>query len=321
MELNEASEELIDSRKLRVFMAVGRSESYTEAARVLQTVQSAISHSIHDLERELGCGLLRKAGRKMRLTDAGLVLFDHGLRIERTMAETRRALFRSEQRNHPKYSIGTCHSIEHFFLPQVTGKLFKEFPDCTFNVFTRSAKEITKAIRQRRVDIGFSLRPSVMEQLEFQTLFRDSLCFLISPQRPSITAASLSEIESGHHRFAMFAKKSDGNQLVESCLQSCGITPRSIAYFESMAAIKSFAMLGHGIAVLPEWFVLKELERSELINLSYGEPLLRRDWGILIPQGKSMEGVDKAFFERCKDVTRLKKIEGWPIETWPSDSN
>lgn len=310
----KASEEMIDSRKLRVFLAVARCQSYTAAARALNTVQSSVSHTIHDLEKDLSCTLLKKSGRKMIMTEAGLMLLDHGLRLEQAMANTRRALFLAEQKGRHKFSIGSCHSIAQFFLPKITGTLFEAFPDCTFNVLTRSASEITEAVRQRELDIALSLKPSEMDQLEFHTLFKDTLCFLVSSKLNKESPKSLGEIESGRHRFAMFGKNSYTNQIVESYLRSIGISPRSIVYFESMTAIKSFAMLGHGISILPQWVVQEELKQLEIIALPYEHQPLWRHWGILMPTGNKIEEVERLFIDLFATTIKEHGKEGWPIE-------
>ena len=314
MTLLKASDEMIDSRKLRVFLAVARCQSYTAAARALNTVQSAISHTIRDLEKELDCTLLKKTGRKMTMTEAGLLLLDRGLRLEQAMAETRRELFMAEQKGRLKFSIGSCHSIAQIFLPQVAGELFNTFPNCTFNVLTRSASQITEAVRRRELDIALSLRPTEMNQLQFHILFKDTLCFLVSSRLNGESLTTLSEIDSDHHRFAMFGKNSYTNQIVESYLRSIGISPRSFVYFESMAAIKSFAMLGHGISVLPQWVVQKELKESEIVALSYENQPLWRHWGFLMPMGNKMEEVERMFIELFQKIIKEHCEEGWPIE-------
>lgn len=59
---------------LKTFEAVARHESMTKAAAELNLTDSAVSHQLRRLETDLGYDLFRKAGRGIRLTDAGAVL-------------------------------------------------------------------------------------------------------------------------------------------------------------------------------------------------------------------------------------------------------
>lgn len=56
---------------LLAFEAAARHESYTRAAEDLSLSQSAISKQVQALEAQLGLALFQRAGRSVRLTDAG----------------------------------------------------------------------------------------------------------------------------------------------------------------------------------------------------------------------------------------------------------
>ena len=48
-----------------------RTGSFTRTAKNLFLTQSAVSHSMKNLEEEAGCKLLRRQGKKVALTEAG----------------------------------------------------------------------------------------------------------------------------------------------------------------------------------------------------------------------------------------------------------
>ncbi|HWA71754.1 MAG TPA: transcriptional regulator GcvA [Polyangiaceae bacterium] len=56
---------------LRVFEAVARQMSFTNAARELSVTQTAVSHQIKSLEAELGVALFRRSPRRIALTEHG----------------------------------------------------------------------------------------------------------------------------------------------------------------------------------------------------------------------------------------------------------
>ena len=57
-----------DVHQLKVFLAVADNLSFTRAAEVLFLTQSAVSHQISKLERQLGCALFQREGRQVKLT-------------------------------------------------------------------------------------------------------------------------------------------------------------------------------------------------------------------------------------------------------------
>src|ERR1022692_3868802 len=72
---------MLDATRLRVLVAVARSGSVTAAAQALNYAQPSISHHIARLEAETGAKLMERAGRGVRLTDAGRLLAERAEEI------------------------------------------------------------------------------------------------------------------------------------------------------------------------------------------------------------------------------------------------
>src|SRR6266567_300336 len=69
--------------QLNVLCAVARHGSFTRAAEALYIGQPAVSQHVAALERALGTALVFRAGRGVRLTEAGALVVDYGERIGR----------------------------------------------------------------------------------------------------------------------------------------------------------------------------------------------------------------------------------------------
>jgi molybdate transport repressor ModE-like protein len=72
---------MLDVTRLRVLVAIARHGSVTAAARALNYAQPSISHHIARLEAETGARLLERAGRGVRLTEAGRMLAERAEEI------------------------------------------------------------------------------------------------------------------------------------------------------------------------------------------------------------------------------------------------
>jgi DNA-binding transcriptional LysR family regulator len=68
---------MLDLRRLRLLRELDARGTVHETARALDYTPSAISQQLAVLEREAGVRLLERAGRSLRLTEAGLVLVGH----------------------------------------------------------------------------------------------------------------------------------------------------------------------------------------------------------------------------------------------------
>jgi len=71
----------MDLNEIAVFTRVVQAGSFTAAAKTLGMPKSTVSRKVADLEERLRARLLQRTTRKLSLTDAGRMYFDHGVRI------------------------------------------------------------------------------------------------------------------------------------------------------------------------------------------------------------------------------------------------
>src|SRR4051812_47041587 len=114
---------------LVAFVAVGQERSFTRAAKKLGVSQSALSHTMRDLEARLGVRLLTRTTRSVSPTEAGeRLLHSLGPRLEEIEAEV--AAVR-ELREKPSGTIritATENATETILIPKLA-PLLREYPD------------------------------------------------------------------------------------------------------------------------------------------------------------------------------------------------
>src|SRR6185369_8656500 len=114
-----------DLRQLRAFSVLARTGSFTQAARELHLTQSGVSHSMKALERETGCRLLDRLGKKMVLTQAGEQLLHHATRILKEMENAQAALAHLGKWGQGRLRLGASETACQYIIPPVLRE-FKE---------------------------------------------------------------------------------------------------------------------------------------------------------------------------------------------------
>ncbi len=114
---------------LLAFVAVGRERSFTKAAAKLGVSQSALSHTIRELEERLGVRLLTRTTRSVAPTEAGeRLLWTVAPRFEEIEAELDAV---SELREKPAGTIritATDYAADTILWPKLT-KFLRQYPD------------------------------------------------------------------------------------------------------------------------------------------------------------------------------------------------
>lgn len=132
---------------LLAFVAVGQERSFTKAAAKLGVSQSALSHTIRDLEARLGVRLLTRTTRSVAPTGAGERLL-HTLapRFEEIAAELSAV---SELREKPAGTIritATEFAVDTLLWPKLA-KLLRQYPDIKVELFMDNG--LTDIVAQR----------------------------------------------------------------------------------------------------------------------------------------------------------------------------
>ena len=119
---------------LRAFVAVARERSFTKAAAKLGVSQSALSHTMRQLEERLGARLLSRTTRSVAPTEAGeRLLLNIGPRFDEIEAEVAAV---SELRERPAGTIritATENATATVLVPKLT-PLLGEYPDIKIEI-------------------------------------------------------------------------------------------------------------------------------------------------------------------------------------------
>jgi DNA-binding transcriptional LysR family regulator len=114
---------------IQAFVAVARERSFTKAAARLGVSQSALSHTVRELEERMGVRLLSRTTRSVSPTEAGeRLLHNVGPRFDEIEAEVAAV---SELREKPAGTIritATENAIETILVPKLA-PLLREYPD------------------------------------------------------------------------------------------------------------------------------------------------------------------------------------------------
>jgi DNA-binding transcriptional LysR family regulator len=137
------------ARALEALARLANLGSLTVAAEELGVTRSALSHRIADLEKALGVALVRKAGRKLRLTEDGeRLLGGMGDALERIEATVQ-----SFQRNRGQIRLSTVSTFaSHWLLPRVA-EFQALHPKIEVAIFTT-----TRAVDLESEDIDCAIR-------------------------------------------------------------------------------------------------------------------------------------------------------------------
>ncbi|OGT53583.1 MAG: hypothetical protein A3F17_00170 [Gammaproteobacteria bacterium RIFCSPHIGHO2_12_FULL_41_15] len=114
---------------LMLFVNVVDTNSFSEAARKLGITKSVVSKHIHQLETQLNARLLNRSTRKLSLTEAGSLLYQHCKRIQQDIDTAIQVVSDTQNEPRGKLRINAPLSFGHLHLTSAITDFNKNYPD------------------------------------------------------------------------------------------------------------------------------------------------------------------------------------------------
>jgi len=308
----------LDSRQVRAFCVLARTGSFTQSARELHLTQSAVSHSMKALERDVGCRLFDKLGKKLVLTQAGEQLLHHATRILQEMENARESMARLGKWGRGRLRLGASTTACQHVLPAVLREFKESFPDHSILIEPGDTPALVSALLRRRIDLALSLEAENEAQLEFHPLFTDELHFIVGALHPWALSRQVDRHEIARQNYVLYNRSSVTFRLIEDYFRLERLSLNTVIDLGNMEAIKELVKLGLGVSIVAPWIARREIEEGSIVALPLGRRRLRRRWGILHWRGKRLTLAEETFVGLCRSACAPLDIKTTASQPVPS---
>jgi DNA-binding transcriptional LysR family regulator len=145
---------MLDVTRLRVLVAVARHGSVTAAAKALNYAQPSVSHHIARLEAETGARLLQRAGRGVRLTEAGRLLAERAEEIIGRLDAAEAELAAQVGLRECRVRLAAFPSALGTIVPAAAARLEAELPGMDLMLTEAEPPEALRMLRAGYVDVA-----------------------------------------------------------------------------------------------------------------------------------------------------------------------
>ena len=265
--------------KYEALAAVVEQGSLTLAARQLKITQSAVSHTIDSLEKELGFPILKRSRAGVHLTEEG----------ERLMPSVRALLNSAEQLEQTAGAIrgldtglvriGAFTSVAVHWLPGVLKEFQGDYPNVDFRLLNGDYHDVEEWLSDGSIDIGFVNVPCGLD-CECIPLMEDRLLAILPPDSRFASYPKFPLVECETEPFISLLESSDHD--ARRALESAGVEPNVRFYTKDDYAIIAMVEQGLGMSIMPELLLKGRHDRILTLPLV---PEAKRTIGIAIAAG------------------------------------
>ena len=146
----------IGIKDMRAFFAIVEEGNISHAAQRLGVAQPALSRQMKHLEENLHVKLFERGSRRIRLTEAGQVLYNRVESILGMVDGTVREITEIGSGTKGTIRIGTITTSGAMILPDLISEFRKTYPDVTFEIWEAEGARIIELLDSRMIEIAIT---------------------------------------------------------------------------------------------------------------------------------------------------------------------
>lgn len=296
----------ITFNQIRLFEAVARHQSVTQAAKELNISQPAVSSQLKKLAQSMGDPLIEVIGRKVYLTATGEVAYQQfktlldDFEALNTHVQTSQSAIEGELR-----LAGA--SASKYFLPFILAEFLKLHPKVTPKLTLLRKTQLMESLANHQHELVITGRMLEAPQTVFVPFMQQQLEIVATRNHRLAGNVQLSLKSLIKYPLILPGQESSIRQAFEQVIASAGLTVSPYLEVDSYALLKQSIMAGLGIGLVSADAFRLEEHTGHLVRLSVeGFPLVQ-PWYYAYSTDSPLSPAALAFIEF---------IQRYPIETY-----
>ena len=262
----------------KVFYYVGKLGSITGAAKELSISQPAVTQSVHQLEKALGCSLFQRTSRGMKFTSEGELLYRY---VERGYEQIELGEQRLRQMQHldaGEVRIGASDMTLRFFLLPFLEKFHELYPGIKVTVTNGPTPETLEYLEDDKIDFGVISTP--FNEKENYNFFRVSSIedtFVAGRRFIQYKNKMLDFSDLQSIPLILLESNSSTRNYINNFLNSHGVDIQPEFELSTSDMIVQFALRNLGVGCVVKSFAQEYLDSGVLLELRFNSVLPKRD--------------------------------------------
>ncbi|MDT7659227.1 MAG: hypothetical protein QOF38_3942 [Pseudonocardiales bacterium] len=253
-----------------------RRGTVTAAAAALHYTASAVSQQLAQLERDVGARLFERLGRRVQLTELGLVLTEHAEEIIGSVERATLALEEAQEGISVRLTAGVWASVASGLLPAALTALAAEHPGIQVRTRELAPEDTEGAVRDGALDFSF-----VIDYSNYPMSWDPALArVVIAVERlhaavpaGAVPSATLSLPGLAEHPWILAGPRSHFGRAVRIACQRNGFEPKINHEVGEQATALAMVAAGLGVTLVSDLGLSLCPPGVDIVSLT--EPVMR----------------------------------------------
>jgi len=281
-------------RRLQVFEAVARLQSFSRAAAELHLTQPAVSMQVQQLEHEVGLPLYEQMGRRLDITPAGREIMACARALTQRLREAEELLAAMKGAGGGEISISAV-STAKYHVPMLLAEFRRKHPEVRVRLSVSNREQVVRDLTENGVDLAIMGTPPRGLDTIAVPFARHPIAIIAPPGHALARGKRLPLARLAGETFLIRERGSGTRSAMERLFRERRFHPRETIEMSSNETIKQAVMAGMGVSFLSLHTVGLEVAAKRLAVLEVAGTPVMRHWYVIHRERKRLSPVAEAF--------------------------
>lgn len=239
----------IGIKDMRAFFAIVEEGNISHAAQRLDVAQPALSRQMKRLEEKLNVKLFERGSRRIRLTDAGRVLYGRVENILGMVDGTVREITEIGTGSKGSIRIGTITTSGAMILPDLISEFHKIYPNITFEIWEAEGARVLELLDSHLIEIAITR--TQVDNLAYELLVLPNEPLVIVMNKKNNCSASSDVIKLAELKNQSMIIPLRWKSVFETNCRKAGFEPNILCVSDSVVQDLLMVKMNLGAAMIP----------------------------------------------------------------------
>ncbi|RAP78043.1 LysR family transcriptional regulator [Paenibacillus montanisoli] len=294
----------MELRQLEYFITTCEELHFTRASVKLGITQPSLSHQIKVLEDELGVPLFDRIGKRIAVTEAGMILYKQSKRVLGNLASAREQIGELQKMERGTLSIGALPGELNQLVTSLLLDFHRDYPGVRIKVF--GVEDIVNRVLQNELDFAITILPLDDDRIHKIPLYREKFYFVATPDHPYAAHEAMNFDEIKSMPIIMFPETHRCRQLIDMTCSNSGFELQPLIETTTIESLFGLVRSGAGGTILSKT-LLEMYGYDDLLTIPIQNPTLCREVGIIYHRDKYMGRASRGFIDLLS--THIKELK------------
>ena len=292
-------EQGIGIKDMRAFFAIVEEGNISHAAQRLDVAQPALSRQMKRLEEKLNVTLFERGSRRIRLTDAGRVLYGRVENILGMVDGTVREITEIGTGAKGSIRIGTITTSGAMILPDLISEFHKIYPNITFEIWEAEGARILELLDSHLIEIAITR--TQVDNLAYELLVLPNEPLVIVMNKNNLCGKADDVIKLSELKKQSLIIPLRWKSIFETNCKKIGFEPNIICVSDSVVQDLMMVKKNLGVALIP--ISSKELlTDGDLVYKKIIDPEMKTHTVVSWLKNQTLSTAGRHFIEMFKNM-------------------